>query len=373
MWAVSAALMGDRMKESKRTGTARWMEDHKYWRVTVRKDGEQKSFYSSTPGKKGQREANAKADRWLTVGVSPRGERVENLYPQWLEERKQVTSSTNWRPMESRWRNWVKPAIGKKRVDSLTEQDLQGIINAAYSAGRSKKVLQMLAADLRGFCKYCRKCRKTDFLPEDLTIPAGARYKGKKVLQLKDLITLFNVGTTVYKGKTVPDEFINAYRFQVLTGLRPGELLGLRWEDISGRTVHVRRAVNVDGEETQGKNQNAVRSFILSDMARRVLNDQKALTGGGPTVFDLGREEYYARRWKIYCTANGIEPVSPYELRHTFVSVVKRLPAGEVKPLVGHSQNMDTFGTYGHELEGEGESTAQAVNGLFEKLIKSGY
>ena len=34
---------------------------------------------------------------------------------------------------------------------------------------------------------------------------------------------------------------------------------------------------------------------------------------------------------------------------------------------------MDTFGTYGHALEGEGESTAQAVNGLFEQLIKSGH
>ena len=57
-------------------------------------------------------------------------------------------------------------------------------------------------------------------------------------------------------------------------------------------------------------------------------------------------------------------------MRHTFVSVAKTLPAGEVKALVGHSQNMDTFGTYAHALSGDAENTAQAVNGAFEKLVK---
>ena len=135
-----------------------------------------------------------------------------------------------------------------------------------------------------------------------------------------------------------------------LTGLRPGELVGLQWNDIHGNTVQVQRAINVRGEVTRGKNENAVRSFVLSTMARRVLDEQRKITGDAGSVFCIMREKTYYSRWKAYCKANGLTPCSLYELRHTFVSVVKTLPAGEVKGLVGHSQDMDTFGVYGLSL-----------------------
>ena len=47
---------------------------------------------------------------------------------------------------------------------------------------------------------------------------------------------------------------------------------------------------------------------------------------------------------------------------------VKELPAGEVKGLVGHSQSMDTFGIYGHALQGEDAATAGKLGALFESL-----
>lgn len=64
-------------------------------------------------------------------------------------------------------------------VHQLTDQDLQEIINVAYAAGRSRKVLKLLAADLRAFCKYCRKAKLSAYVPEELKIPAGVRYKGR--------------------------------------------------------------------------------------------------------------------------------------------------------------------------------------------------
>lgn len=130
------------------------------------------------------------------------------------------------------------------------------------------------------------------------------------------------------------------------------------------------RAINVKGIETRGKNENAVRSFVLSDVARAVLEAQRAITGHCESVFCLETERRYYKRWKVYCAANDLQPVSLYELRHTFVSVVKTLPAGEVKELVGHSEDMDTFGIYSHTLTGEDIATAQAVNAVFLKLLQ---
>lgn len=355
---------------SKRTNTAVWQEAYSRWRVAVQKDGQRRYFYSSTPGRTGQREANRKADAWLEDGVGVKAGRVEDVYKLWLESLKQTTSAGNWEPVESRWRVWVLPIIGKKRVNALTDADLQTIINKAHAAGKSRKTLQLLAGDLRAFCKFCRKAKLSTYLPEDVQIPAGARLKGKKVLQPDDLVKLFSIDTTLYRGTRVHDDYINAYRFEVLTGLRPGELLGLRWSDIKGSTVNLSRAINVKGIETRGKNENAVRSFVLSDVARAVLEAQRAITGHCESVFCLETERRYYKRWKVYCAANDLQPVSLYELRHTFVSVVKTLPAGEVKELVGHSEDMDTFGVYSHTLTGEDIATAQAVNAVFLKLLQ---
>ena len=99
-------------------------------------------------------------------------------------------------------------------------------------------------------------------------------------------------------------------------------------------------------------------------MAQKPLSD-------GPQVFNIPSLSTFRHRWQKYCKSNGIAPVSLYALRHTFVSVVKTLPEGEVKGLVGHSKSMDTFGTYGHEIKGEGIATAQNVNEIFTDLLKS--
>lgn len=355
---------------SRRTNSAVWQEKFSRWRVAVQKDGQRRYFYSSTPGRTGQREANRKADAWLEDGVGVKAGRVEDVYKLWLDGLKQTTSTGNWEPIESRWRVWVLPIIGKKRVNALTDADLQTIVNKAHAAGKSRKTLQLLAGDLRAFCKFCRKAKLSTYLPEDVQIPAGARLKGKKVLQPDDLVKLFSIDTTLYRGKRVHDDFVHAYRFEVLTGLRPGELLGLRWADIKGSTVNLSRAINVKGIETRGKNENAVRSFVLSDVAKAVLEAQRAITGHCESVFCLETERRFYKRWKAFCAANDLQPVSLYELRHTFVSVVKTLPAGEVKELVGHSEDMDTFGIYSHTLTGEDIATAQAVNAVFLKLLQ---
>lgn len=357
---------------SKRTNTAQWEEKHQRWRIAVQKDGVRKQFYSSTPGRTGQREANKKADDWLENDIAVKSGRVENVYALWIEDIKLTTSQGNWKPIESRWRTWVLPIIGKKKVNALNDADLQTVINKAAAAGKSRKTLQLLSSDLRSFCKYCRKARLSTYLPEDVQIPAGARYKGKNVLQPADLVKLFSVDTTLYRGKRVHDDFICAYRFAALTGLRPGELLGLRWADVQGNTVNVRRSINIHGEETRGKNDNAIRSFVLSGLARAVLEQQRQVTGTRESVFEISSELYFWKRWQKYCMANEIERVSLYSLRHTFVSAVKSLPEGEIKELVGHSQNMDTLGQYSHALTGDAENTAQAVNTVFLKLLGNG-
>ena len=52
---------------------------------------------------------------------------------------------------------------------------------------------------------------------------------------------------------------IHAYRLAVLTGLRPGELRGLRWQDVKRDRLELHQSTNCYNEITDGKNQNARR------------------------------------------------------------------------------------------------------------------
>lgn len=354
----------------KRTNTAVWLEQHGRWQIKVQKDGVRKTFYSSKPGRTGQREANAKADTWLDDGILPTGERVQAVYKLFQAECEQTISKTEYNHIDSVGRVWVVPNIGRKKVTDLTDGDIQRILDKAVSLGRSKKTIQDINGIINKFLKWCRRNKKTTYRPDDVHIPANARLKGKTVLQPNDLTTLLTVETTMYKGKLIKEEYIHAYRFQVLTGLRPGELRGLRVEDVNGSSVFIRRSINVYGEETKGKNENAVRGFILSDMALKEIQAQfREYPSKSGFVFELPSPTAYRERWQKYCESNGITKTTPYELRHTFVSVAKTLPAGEVKQLVGHSQSMDTFGIYSHALQGEDSRTAKKINGLFETII----
>ena len=58
----------------------------------------------------------------------------------WMEDLQMTTSQSNWRPVDARWRNWVIPMIGRKKVNALTEKDLQDIVNRMYADGKSKKL-----------------------------------------------------------------------------------------------------------------------------------------------------------------------------------------------------------------------------------------
>ena len=172
----------------KRTNTAKWDEKRGHWKINVQKDGERRSFYSSTPGRNGQREANRKADAWLDDNIDNIGIRVNTAYEKYFESVKLTTSKSNWRKIESFGRVWILPEIGNKKISVLNEQHLQAIIDKCFAAGRSKKHLINLRATIVSFIKYCRKAKYTSLFPEDLHIPKGARSVEKHILQPEDII-----------------------------------------------------------------------------------------------------------------------------------------------------------------------------------------
>jgi integrase len=365
---------------SRRTNTAVWLPNYRRWQIKVQKDCIRKTFTSYTPGRNGQRECNKKADDWLDNNIVNAKIKVSKAFEDYLAGLKMTTSKSSWSQYESFYRNYFQ-SIGNKKVENLTEHDFQHILNIAYSAGLAKKTLMNMKGCMTQFVKYCRSCKYTSLLLEDLKIAKGAKVKEKKVLKPSDLMILFQSTETHRYNLPVFDMFVYAYRFQVITGLRPGELIGLKWTDIQDNKVTLQRAINVNGEITTGKNENALRAFELTETAKETLQNQRAMLTKdkieSPYVFPdkYGNpmlERTYLVNWKKFQEHNKMSAsITLYMLRHTFVSMVKTLPEGYLKGLVGHSKDMDTFGIYGHEFADENKQVANMVQNIINDIIKS--
>lgn len=307
------------------------------------------------------------------------------LLDQFLEHKKMSVSAAAYRKIRTNVNCYIRPKIGKKKISQLSEIDLQKIIDYAYLhpaadwCGKlAQKSLNTLRANITGWLKFCRMSRATTLRGESLTLPKGAKKPNKTILPLEDLLTLFRSTETAYYGKPLTDWYIHAYRVEVLTGMRPGELLGLQWGDISKGIIHIRRSINNDGLVTDGKNENAKRSIAVTPLIAEELAAQKQqLKDAGlksKWIFPdwdglLVQQQMYRKNWYRYLAHNGMKKIIPYELRHTFISICDEMPLSLKQKVVGHSKNMDTEGVYGHLKQGDVQRAGQYTEAAFRRLL----
>ena len=364
-----------------RTNSAVWMENHKRWQIQVQMDGIRRTFYSSTEGAAGKRECHAKADAFLRTGVASANRRVDAVVQEWLETLKptrNMQSSANYVQYESITRTRVIPAIGRKRIQDVSNGDIQRIIDKASREGLAKKSMQ----NIRGCCvslfKYARKNRYCELVVDDVDIPWDAPKIEKNVLQPDEIKTLLTVNTRVSRGKIVEDYYVNAYRWQLVTGMRPGEMIARNKSDVRDGYVYINSARNNRKELTKGKNENAVRKIKLTPLAQKILQDQadaERRFGITSTLLFPAKDGGYIdevnlyKNLQRYLESNGINRISLYELRHTFVSVcAESVPEALLKLVVGHSESMDTQGVYGHMLQGQLDRAAEAIADSFNSI-----
>ncbi len=363
-----------------RINEATWIESRQRWQIKIQRDGQRKTFTSSTPGKKGKIEAERKADKWEKDRNASDNIRFGVLWADFIKLKQDTTGTANHKKLEQLGRLWLLPKLEHARISAIRGQDWQNCITAAYKKGLSKKTCENIRGAVTGFCRYVKRMRKIDIeIPDMLVIPKGAPVGERRILQPDGLKTLFSVDYITHYKKQVPAFFIHAWRFLVVTGLRRGELCGLKTSDLNGNVLTVRRSINSEQEETRGKTENSARFFVLNSHALRVLQEQRRMlikAGVFSPVWlfpdeDGGRldSNRLYDKWATYRKQHGIV-CSLHELRHTFISISKAdVPEPLIKRVVGHSGSMDTFGVYGHDVDGELERTAQLLGERFTELL----
>ena len=193
-----------------RKNEAKWYDSAKRWQIKIQKDGERRTFFSSTKGTKGKIAAEKAADAWLESGLASESTKCGELLDAYFGHISKSTSKSNANQQENFVKNYLKPAIAAKKIKKLTLLDLQAIIDNAYAQKNlSQKTLKNLRGCISGFIKYCRLGNYTNLNTADLTIPRSAKRPSKEILAQNSIQTLFTKDVTQFRGALQADWCIN--------------------------------------------------------------------------------------------------------------------------------------------------------------------
>ncbi len=165
-------------------------------------------------------------------------------------------------------------------------------------------------------------------------------------------------------------------------GLRAGELRALRVHSVGleAGVIHVEAGWDDVEGEIAPKSESGSRIVPIIAELRPLLVAHLMATGrrGTPHALVFGRTDSDPflrstprRRARKAWKADGLEPITMHECRHTYAStmVAARVDPGEVMRRMGHSTVLLTLDRYTHALRGNEAETAAKVQAFLDRMV----
>ena len=171
------------------------------------------------------------------------------------------------------------------------------------------------------------------------------------------------------------------YYLDLATGLRRGELLGLKWTDVDldRGVLKIQRAIsrqNGKVVEAPLKTKNAYRTLPLSADAIDVLMQQRRKTGNSEWVFPsptggpMSPDSVLHMLHRVLKRA-GLPKVRFHDLRHTFATLALQngVDIKTVSGMLGHFSAGFTLDTYAHVTTSAKREAAKTMGNLLSRAV----
>jgi integrase len=144
------------------------------------------------------------------------------------------------------------------------------------------------------------------------------------------------------------------------TGMRPGEVLALRWDDWNGDTIHVNKAIVARRPTTTKTSE--TRDILVSDILRHALTNAPSRFVGGPLLQNsFGRHhldtDTFNLAWREALRRAKVRYRIPYTCRHTRASelLTHGIEPAFAAQQMGHTVEMffRTYAKWIDELRGD--------------------
>ena len=176
-------------------------------------------------------------------------------------------------------------------------------------------------------------------------------------------------------------EMGKAVYLELATGLRRGELPGLKWEDVNLERGNrpVRRQIsriNSDVVEAPLKTKNAYRTLPLAEDTISVLKEQRRKVGSSPWVFpspnggSIFPDSVLHMLHRVLKQA-GLLRVRFHDLRHTFATLALQngVDIKTVSGMLGHFSAGFTLDTYAHVTSAAQRQAAQTMGNVLSSSL----
>ena len=260
---------------------------------------------------------------------------------------------------KSKYRTWIEPTLGYKKISEIKPYNCMEVFNNMKSKGRKQSTIDQVRIIMRLIF---------DSAVENEVIATNPVTKStkvsSKVLGLSDARFLTRDEQRMFLNEAVNHKHYYAFAFILQTGLRYGELTGLKWSDIDfeNRLMHIERSacyLEDHGEFVIGppKSANGYRDIYLTDEALMILSEMPKKS---EFIF-VGRDgkaikrSVYNMQLKRICKIIGIEPFSIHKLRHTFATrcIEAGMKPKTLQKILGHSDVTITLNYYVHITDNE--------------------
>lgn len=343
-----------------------------------------------TGGKKDANEALTKMLREVDTGtfIEPSRQTVAEYLTFWLDhiERQEVSPRT-LDDHRRTLRRYVFPALGHLRLDRLSHQEIQRLYNGMKDErGLSPNTIRLAHAPLRKAMRYAVRTGLLLRCPSDFVVLPKMERKARQVLTMEQ--------ADLFLETVRSDDLFALWVLLLTTGMRPGEALGLKWEDYTDGRIHVNRALSRVGpgknELSETKTKGSRRRISLPPATVEALNAHRVKQG--KEMLKAGsrytRQGYIfansagqtldpsrvSKLWKKHLKAAKLPPLRLYDLRHTHATHL--FQTGESAKLVqerlGHSSITLTLDTYTHVLPEMEDGLAERIGNLYGSLAATG-
>jgi integrase len=307
------------------------------------------------------------------------GWKVGQYLDYWLAEvAKPMVRPTTYAEYETMVRLYLRPGLGRYRLDRLSVVTVQAYLNCCLQAGDSSAkvhaIRKMLSAALTRAMReelVQRNVARLATLPPE----RPARQKPWSADEARRFL-----------DAALRDPMYPAFVLLLVCGLRRGEVLGLSWRDVDFEhgIVRIRQQLVRAGNRLHiGPVKTAAgrRELPLLGLARDALASHAEMRLIGGTVTEWTSYELVfatrtghpieprnlARSFKRITTRAGLRPIRLHDLRHTTATLLKNLGVAprDAMEILGHSRISVTLEIY---TDGDEDTRRRALKRLSEQL-----
>lgn len=252
--------------------------------------------------------------------------------------------------------NDIKPIDIEKWQNKMLEK---------YSTSTTSKLKSLINMSLE-------KAHQNDVITKNPTKIADKfiiKYEPQEVYSIDEINAILNTATGWVKI---------FFSLAFMTGLRPGELLGLKWEDINfeKKLIIVQRSITNNKIKSSSKTKNHNRVVILPQVVLDLLQDYDSKS---EWLFVSRNKSFFKNSLSV--TKTYFKPLlkkakvkykTLYSTRHTYISLLRNsgISRDFVSELAGHSEQVNDKFYYHSEIT---EEKMKSINDVFFNLNKAQY